>query len=44
MIAKIRCGPLFGYWHFSDLANESSVGPLCGAKQTYSDYVFDFRV
>ena len=24
-------------WHFSDLANESSVGPLCGVKRTYPD-------
>jgi hypothetical protein len=34
----------FRSWHFSDLANESSVGPLCGVKQTFPDYVFDFRV
>ena len=31
-------------WHFSDLANESSVRLLCGVKRTYPDYVFDFRV
>jgi hypothetical protein len=31
-------------WHFSDLANESSVGLLCGVKRTYTNYVFDFRV
>ena len=24
-------------WHFSDLANESSVGLLCGVKRAYPD-------
>ena len=30
------------FWHFSDLAIESSVGLLYGVKRTYPDSVFDF--
>jgi hypothetical protein len=32
------------FWQFSDLAKETSVGLLSGAKRTYPDSVFDFRV